>query len=115
MVSTGPYNLGCYNNVWFSAEVLANICSTYQCLDCPNLLAKNADLLSAILGHIKEILTKDSWKCYPVYKQALIWVIKCLKVSVAGLLVLLIRCGVSVSLPSPSLITATSSNIVDVG
>lgn len=62
------------------ADVLANICSTYQCLDCPSLFAKNADILSAIFRHIKEILTKDSWKHYPIYKQSLIWVIKCLKV-----------------------------------
>ena len=38
-------------------------------------------LLSNVLPLIREKLTKDKWKGHPVYKQALVWCIKQLRVS----------------------------------
>ena len=64
-----------------SAELLATICRIYNQGDCESLLAKEAHFLSATLEHLKVTLIKETWKQCPLHKQALVWLIKHLKVS----------------------------------
>ncbi len=42
-------------------------------------------VLTSLLVLIREKLTKEQWREYPVYKQALVWCIKQLKVKKATL------------------------------
>lgn len=63
-----------------TAEVLTAIYTKCGHPNCESLLAVKEGLASAVFSYLKTVLTKDSWKHYPVHKQALVWVLKCLKV-----------------------------------
>lgn len=61
-------------------EVLAAISTKCGHASYEGWLAASNRLLAAVLDHLKESLTSSSWKSHPVHKQALVWVMKSLKV-----------------------------------
>lgn len=60
-------------------EILTTVCTICGHSNYQSLLAVNESLLATILDYLKKVLTKSSWKHYPVHKQSLVWVVTCLK------------------------------------
>lgn len=56
------------------------MCRKHNHKDYESLLAEETNLLTATLEHLKGVLTKERWKQRPLHKQALVWLIKHLKV-----------------------------------
>lgn len=64
----------------FFLELVLAISTLCGYSDVCALLRGKDTLVLAIFDHFKLVLTKDKWKDYPVHKQALIWIIKHIKV-----------------------------------